>query len=593
MASVPSTKIEEKAVRAVCDAIDLCPLLKANIKLDDKGISWDGEISLYNNVEQKKSQLAGVLPAQVKGKTVKSFSGKNRSYPIEISDIKNYLIKKGVIFFVVEMNASLSECRIYYSTLLPVDLLKLLEDIKSGQKTVSANLKYIPDNRYSQFQHICRYTIDNMALQWSEKYIDLNEIGRVGEFEFLVPHDGNGLGNIFENEVYGYGRYDEKCPWIPLKNKIIFTQVVRSYPKKISVNGKEYYSEYKGRFERNNKSTVLLGKGVEIIFDKDAMHMNIKFRGSIEERIKDAEFYLDTVRTGEVSIDGRKTKYNFHNTNKNKESIENVERYLQFLIKARKTLNYFGVSYNKDFSDIYTNDNANLDWFIKYVDGSKKHNPNINNTGKYYVDIGPLRIGIFAFVNDDGTVEVYNMFGDFYKTIKTTVTLHDGREVVVSPYLFMKTDEIDGYANFNKDAVYDSINVMGLNEDLVNDVTLFLLEIIKAYDKDPSRKEFLILAESIQDLLDNDSTCSNINKINRLQLIKRQRALTKGEKLDLIGLRNSETDNLTLCAISILLENESDYEFYYDKLTEEERDQLKSFPIYNLRAEAKNQLKTG
>ena len=78
--------------------------------------------------------------------------------------------------------------------------------------------------------------------------------------------------------------------------------------------------------------------------------------------------------------------------------------------------------------------------------------------------------------------------------------------------------------------------------------------------------------------------CSNlINKLNELQIIRRQRAYTKNEKTFLIQEKTQNTDNNgILCAINILLENKSEAESNFDQLTEEEKEEFIQYPIFTL-----------
>ncbi|MGE5329837.1 MAG: hypothetical protein ACM3KR_10055 [Deltaproteobacteria bacterium] len=592
MANIPSSKIEEKAARTVSDAIDSCPLLKSDIKIGEKGITWDGDILVYSNKEQTKEQLIDALPVQVKGRIVRKFAGKKCSYPAEVSDINNYLIKKGVIFFVVEINESFTESRIYYTTLLPVDLKKILGDLKATQKKKNIHLKYVPNNKYNSFQYICKDALSNRKLQWSEKFFDIDEISQMYKIELRVtPEDGDIDRHLLENEIYIYGKRDEKSPLLPFRSRINFMQLVRGLKKRVSVNGKEYYSEYEAIRDKVKGQAFKFGKGVILEINKDGMMLNIKADGRIEERIKDAEFYIHTFAAKSVEIDGSKIELNFENIKENKKNVENIKGYLDFLNKAKDTLDIYGVNFEGNFDDLLQDKNHNLEELINYTNGRPIRNVNVTKSGIYNMLLGSICIGVFINIKKDGTLEIINLFGG---SIKNNL-IHragDGTETVVNPFILLKAEDIIKYSNFNKDVVYSSIKAMELNEHSINLIILLLLEIIKAYDKEPSRKEFLALAELLQSIIENYSS-NAINTINRLQIFKRQRTLNRKEKSELIELRKTNAENQILCAISILLDNISDYELYYDMLMDEERTIFNNYPIYNLRPDLNDQYKTG
>lgn len=76
------------------------------------------------------------------------------------------------------------------------------------------------------------------------------------------------------------------------------------------------------------------------------------------------------------------------------------------------------------------------------------------------------------------------------------------------------------------------------------------------------------------------------NQLNKFQILKRTRNLYQDEKNILIDLRNNlEKDdylNKNQCVLAILLENNDDYEFYYNAMDEEMQKEFDTYPISNL-----------
>ena len=54
------------------------------------------------------------------------------------------------------------------------------------------------------------------------------------------------------------------------------------------------------------------------------------------------------------------------------------------------------------------------------------------------------------------------------------------------------------------------------------------------------------------------------------------------EKDLIYDLKDAEDDLIIQCGIAILLDNKSDYERFFSKLSENEKNAFKEFPIYNL-----------
>lgn len=114
-------------------------------------------------------------------------------------------------------------------------------------------------------------------------------------------------------------------------------------------------------------------------------------------------------------------------------------------------------------------------------------------------------------------------------------------------------------------------------------INRFMLELLKAYDQNIKRIDILDLAERINNLLiQNESSVTN--DLNKFQIIKRKRTLNQDERSKLIDLRNNleKADFFNQCGIAILLENKTDYDYYYNMLDEENKKFFDTFPIKTL-----------
>ncbi len=207
--TIPSNKIEAKAKRIVEDAIDSCPNLKAYFNENDRTPSWDGEIFVYKNGAQKKEDLYGTIPVQIKSRTVTTFSLGKCSYPLEVADLRNYLHKFGTIVFLVEINTK-NECRLYYAQLLPVHLHKQIDLLRTNQKKRNIEFNYMPEKRYNSFRFICLSFIDNQKRQAGRTVISLEEIEELEEIQVQITtepdKDKDYADCLLENDVCFYGR---------------------------------------------------------------------------------------------------------------------------------------------------------------------------------------------------------------------------------------------------------------------------------------------------------------------------------------------------------------------------------------------------
>ncbi len=130
-----SENIEQLAVIRVTEYFAQSENMIAHIFSGDKELSWDGHLYIYkSNDTHNKANLLYKIPLQVKGKECKD--GKNLySYPIEISDLKNYRNNGGCLYFVVGLFKD--NYKIFYQELAP-EYIKIL--LKNKEETINKQL---------------------------------------------------------------------------------------------------------------------------------------------------------------------------------------------------------------------------------------------------------------------------------------------------------------------------------------------------------------------------------------------------------------------------------------------------------------------
>ena len=127
-------EIEELAVNIIEQEILKYRDLKSGIPKGDKGISWDGHITVFDGKGRTKNNFEYNINVQVKGRIVKKIKKGNTKFSIEKSDLVNYQKQKnGTLLLVVDIIDNLNY-QIYYANLLPVDLKQLLENNNSKAK---------------------------------------------------------------------------------------------------------------------------------------------------------------------------------------------------------------------------------------------------------------------------------------------------------------------------------------------------------------------------------------------------------------------------------------------------------------------------
>ena len=128
---------------------------------------------------------------------------------------------------------------------------------------------------------------------------------------------------------------------------------------------------------------------------------------------------------------------------------------------------------------------------------------------------------------------------------------------------------------------------MFLDTRIYNQATLDLLQMLKAVDELKSsgkidKSEYILnsaysLAKWILET-DNDQSLKNLHQLNLLQIIKRQRYFTKEERGNLLYI--SQDNSNIINAAHLLLDNKDLFQYYFQQMKEEEKQQFVDFPIY-------------
>ncbi len=125
-----SLQIELRSIIKLKDILTRNGRLYPDIKDNDKTPSWDGDIYIHKTSSLRKDDILGYTKVQVKGHKVNFILNKNFiKYPIDTTDLNNYLASNGVVYFVVHITEN-DEFKIFYNALLPYDILKELKEKK-------------------------------------------------------------------------------------------------------------------------------------------------------------------------------------------------------------------------------------------------------------------------------------------------------------------------------------------------------------------------------------------------------------------------------------------------------------------------------
>lgn len=584
-------QIEELAVNIIENEILKYSDLKSNITKGDKGISWDGYITIFDGKGRGKDNFEYKIDVQVKGRMVKKIQKGNTKFSIERAHLINYQKQNnGTLLLVVDIVDNLTY-QIYYANLLPVDLKQLIENNKSKAKKpkISILLKPIKESSVSSLKNICRNFALNSKRQMGILIKDLSELKNIDTIEFkVISEKGKLFDYMLNNDVYTYAILKDELKTMVALPKGDFVMVQEKIEKSVEIKDKLYYSSYTLTRQKEHE-TITMGKG--IVFDLDIRKINFNFQGTLQDRITDMEFFIDLIKNKTVTINGATLNLPEYKEDINEENklIEDYSKKINDLKVLRDKFLELKIDFKEDIDKLDKQSRNNLLLFKKiFCDNIVPTNLNIQQSGVHFIKIGNCSIAVLSQKNKNEELRIYNYFAEL-KDIISIVIAKEGEkpstENRTSPYFVMSAENILKFSNFNAEVVFDSINVIPNFENQSDYINAFMLELLKAYDKDNKRKDILGLAEKINNLLIQNEI-SITNQLNKFQIIKRKRDFKQDERNILIDLRNNlekdDSFNKNQCGIAILLENKNDYEFYYNAMDKETQKEFDTYPIFNL-----------
>lgn len=586
------SSIEIIATDAVRDRIAHTDYLVPFINENDKEPSWDGSIYAYKHKgdNHPKSDLAGKVLVQIKGKRLQRRIKKKRpTYPVEISDLRNYLQEGGTVFFVVFIVNE--DTLIYYNCLLPYDLKKILRN-HSKQKKVNITLKRFPTNknevsdiilnfvhdRCKQRAAICGEEINMEALCKNkeapkvsigfttverEKYIDF-------PFDYLFSHESY----LYANLSHGIS--------LPVMHFSNIEQTKMKMDQAVSVEGKLFYSsiEVISQYELEK---IFFGKNICLINDRNKNVSSLKFdlKGSLSERINDEEFLLSGMRTGKIEIGNITIPFDFQQGWMDNFNISEWNDHLEFLKDAKSVLDKLHVKKGLDYDALEERDILNL---YALVSGIGKNNlvslTDVGNAiGKYRV--GNINLLIIVLKDEDSGL--YRMYDYSDPSLAFKSLDEEGTEYPTTICVSLKAKELINFDNIDYDIIFKRIESIEYTKFFENQITLFMLEVIKAYDMiQLPLHPLLKFAERLNEYMANQGVKGNevTIEINRLQIKKRMGTLSTKDKDSLMSIANNPSnDEMFITGAYILLDSHEEARAHYNTLSVVQKKVFDEYPI--------------
>lgn len=581
--------VEQVATATVTRLLSRNPYLVPHINAIDSVPVWDGDVLVYRTKDSKKKNidLLGRVPVQVKGKKV-DFSElttiSSVKYRVRRDDMVKYLTDGGAIYIVIFMDDD--EEKVYYNSLLPLDLERLLKKYEN-QGTFNIDFKPFPteDTELADlfFDFVQNRKKQLGTLNPSILYIDdikefQNDIEKY-KFGFSTVNSKfkNPLQELSKRTFYLYAepkRLGNPIPFEKVSDAIISLQ--ENF--KVAVKDIVYYKAAYVQWEKGI-SKIICSKGVNFqlleddnVKNKYSVTININLTGTLEERRNDLKFIQSLSKNDEIVINNQEIQFQDFEFSE----IDEVKILLSELEKMEERFRYFGYFEDVNLELLTPEEEKNLSFIMENKPLIKEYS--VSETGLLYLKIAGINLLILVEKNE---IEGYYILNNFFEKSWNAFLGDSGNKKNIPISQFLVLDKIGLLAdNLQSDKVLEDIKAKHTNNMQLEIVNTFLLEAIKAYDEKAGNKEELknlifSLSRWLYEQFEEDYIYLNLAQVKyRLGILDNE---------DIEKLEDLEKNDLGLqTGVLILLEKYEEVRLVLEEMVDEERNQFRSYPIYNL-----------
>lgn len=587
---VSTKEIEKRAVLALENFFVGSQVVSAEIQQNDRTPMWDGDLLLYNGDKDKNDSLIGRLPIQVKAHQMKEgFKTEDFKFLIKMNCLKNYL-HEGIVYYVVQQYDG--ECMIFYRLLTPILLRNI---IRAHKEKASASVKMYPmptdlgkvEEELVQFRVDCQKQI-SFADSDPLSFEDLKKKG-INSFSLNLPLTDK-ISSLYHaivsRPIYLYANVDENVQ-IPIGEGPMWLTMIQNQKESVSIARKTYYESFETKLEKD-MLTFSIGGCFRLTMKVDEdMHpeqatINVKRAAThLKDIIREAEFLLDLHKHQKMSIGERTLAIPFPDG----PMVNQIEKNLPNWKELDETLDKLGLNFDIDLSNITRKESKTLETIVRGVG----HNEELALTnaveGINYVEVSNVTLWLLVLKCESGKYSIRSLF-DRSNDIRATYDYPDGtfRESI---YARFEKDWLVKCDNFPYHDVIPSFSSLKKNPHVYERANLFLLELIAAYDdvRDNDEKKHLMYSTAMKltDWLvakDKNAEGRMANTLNRYQLLKRHPGLTESDMKELKLLQLKETENSMFeCGIALLLEDKVSFDFYWERMSEDDKNAFEKYPI--------------
>lgn len=581
-------KTETLGVSYLSTFIDKHELLQFYFESNDKTPVWDGEIHVLKSPSEKKDEILGKVPVQIK--TTRQKKDVLKSFSLDTRDLELYKPNGGVVLFVVWLNEDNGLRDIYYKSLPPLSIKNLLK--KSKLKNKSTNRKKLSIEIFKLDEKKMYPMLVDFINNSQKQYSFINVEGISVED---IPDDktlkfyfyGQEKEEIFnyqeEHDLFIYYLDPITGIEIPLENTIKIVETEEETDLIIKIGDYVFQDVKRHRFP-DGSVQLHFGESFTMSFDikKKQFKFNYTRPDLLSKAIKCTQVFQELGKIGYFTLNGNKIELDERSI-KDISSLD-LEADIKGLLKISNFMKKMGIQKDVDLSCFDKQSQRNLNILYSGLVLKKKVALNYNESKLLHLNIANIHIiTLYSFLSDkNGTM--IDIFTETPWCREGETEDEDYLDIsifeVFEPNDWLKID------NCKIDSVIASYQRLVDNKLKYEGADRTILKIVIAADmaEDKTKRELLLnWAQCLSDWNLKYSKNCEMAIINDLQIKSRVRKLNSKETETLTNILVNSNDNYELCfGSSVLLKSKPQADLFWNKLDNETKERYKDFPIYTL-----------
>jgi len=590
-----SDQIELLAVNCVTDAFAFCRKLKTYIPIKDKEPAWDGHIY----ISPSKGNYSRIA-TQVKGKVCKKLPQK-KTYPISVLNLKNYKRDGGIVYFVVYIVGD--ERYPYYHCLAPIDLKRLIKQA-NGNSSIAVPLYplgSIDENRENEFIEFY-YDCKKQTSLADCKTITLEEAIKKGYPLNYTVHgakdQSEALLMLGERYHYIYANIgsSENPILMPVGDQPVKLLTLPIINKPVKVGETTFYDDYKDGQTRTER-TIIIGDFMTIRVVKGTKSSNVlsEFNPDrLDNFYNQVRFLYYAFTSKGFDLGSEHITFKPIPTTE----IKDITEKYNFWTRIVNTLEILHCDLSLiDVNELNDDDIERLKLLTKIILDKQPVSQKQKIDTFSVLEFGSHSVFLIAEKQPDGRY----LGSDFFSIVKDAcvrcISKDKKTHTILPVYsaVFMRED-FPKFVNVDYTYFIESYSrALDYNRDIFSYANQDVLRMIRAYDIQKRKDKRLLkyALELIEWIIKTapNGDMENIYQLNRFQILKRLNGKLSDSDIDtIVELSDSDMPTKSKWAANILLEDYKRAERYWNKLSLDEQEELKQYPIWHFTTEQKTKI---